>query len=246
MTTKDMHGRVRAVLFDCDGLLVATEDLFTVAEAAIFADRGTVFTAEHKMQILGHPIPEVGRRMAAMLEVPEDGEAIAGQLLARVESLVAGSLEPLPGVREMVESMRGKVARVVVSNSPRSLVDATLRAAGLHGQFDAVVTVEDAERPKPFPDLYLRAAEIAGEEPSDCLALEDSATGVQAARSAGIRVIGVPKLTGPHATTDIGADWHVPSLRSLAAHALIHRLVPARSGEPAAGARSAVSPAAGD
>jgi len=220
-----VRGQVRGALFDCDGLLVATEDLFTVAETAIFADRGVVFTPEHKARVLGHPFPEVGRRMAMMLGVPGQGVALAEELLARMEVLVAEPMAPLPGVVEVLASLRGRVRRVVVSNSPLRLVDATLRAAGLQGQFDAVVTVEDAERAKPFPDLYLRGAELAGEEPGCCLAFEDSATGVQAARAAGIPVIGVPKRTGPHASADIGADWHVPSLDSLAARALIAQLV---------------------
>lgn len=235
MIPEELRGQVHALLFDCDGLLVATEDLFTVAEVAIFADRGAVFTAEHKRQIVGHPIPEVGRRMAVMLDTPEAGAEIATELLTRVQELVTVPLTPLPGVREVVDSMRGRATRIVVSNSPRPFVEAALRAAGLEGEFDAVVTVEDAPRPKPSPDLYLRAAEIAGEPPSRCLVFEDSATGVRAARSAGMPVIGVPTRTGPHASTDIGADWHVPALDSLAARALVGQLVRPRLTDSRAG-----------
>lgn len=218
-----MRGCVEAVLFDCDGLLVATEELFTVAETAIFAEHGAVFTPEHKKQVLGQQFPEVGRRMAAMLGAPDAGPAITRELLARMEVLVAEPMAPLPGIRGLVESLHGRVAMLVVSNSPGRLVAGTLRSAGLQDQFDAVVTVEDASRPKPFPDLYLHAAATAGALPSRCLAFEDSPTGVRAARDAGIPVVGVPKQVG----ADIGADWHVPSLESPEARALLTRLVPA-------------------
>lgn len=221
MEDAETRERAEAALFDCDGLLVATEDLFTIAERAIFDARGAMFTGEHKAQVLGWPIPEVGRRMASMLDLPDAGRELADELLARVEALIAQPLEPLAGVLDLLDALHDRVPCAVVSNSPRSFVEATLTAAGLAGRFDTVITVEDAANPKPAPDLYLRAATLVGVEPARCLAFEDSATGARAARAAGIPVIGVPH----GASGDIGADWHVPSLDSLAARALIGRLV---------------------
>ncbi len=214
-------GQIEAALFDCDGLLVATEALFTVAEAEIFASRGRTFGPEHKQQVLGHPVREVGRRLAEMLGEPGVGDRLAAELLARVEELVAEPLEPLPGVLDVLEACRGRVATVVVSNSPRVLVETTLRSAGLDGRFDAVVTLEDAEHPKPAPDLYLHGARRAGATPGACIAFEDSPTGVRAARAANIRVIGVPA----HAGHDIGATWQLPSLASPSARQLLADLL---------------------
>ncbi|MFT3969160.1 MAG: HAD family phosphatase [Micropruina sp.] len=195
-------------LFDCDGLLVATEKLFTVAETEIFARRGRTFEPKHKQEILGQPILEVGRRMAVMLGVPGQGDVMADELLARMEELVSMPMDPLPGVDALIDWCAGRAAKVVVSNSPRRLVEATLRSARLDGRLDAVITVEEAARPKPSPDLYLRAVAAVGADPQDCVAFEDSPTGVRAAQAAGVRVIGVPS----HAGADIGADWHVSSL----------------------------------
>jgi HAD superfamily hydrolase (TIGR01509 family) len=208
---------VRAALFDCDGLLVSTENYYTLAQEEIFARRGQEFTTEHKKRVLGHSIPESGELMAEMLSRPGDGRAIADELLARMEELVSEPADPLPGVSALIDFCEGRVAKAVVSNAPRSLVDATLRSAGLTGRMDEVIAVEDAPRPKPFPDLYLRGAAALGVEPNECIAFEDSPTGVRAAHAAGIRVVGVPS----HGGTDIGADWHVRSLNSLAARALL-------------------------
>ncbi len=208
---------MRAALFDCDGLLVSTESCFTVAEEEIFARRGRLFTTEHKRQVLGHPIPEIGRLMAEMLGAAGEGRAIADELQSRMEELVCEPRDPLPGVSALIDFCEGRVAKVVVSNSPRRLVEAALRSSGLDGRMDRVIAVEDAPRPKPFPDLYLRGAAAAGVDPGQCVAFEDSPTGVRAAHAAGIRVVGVPS----HAGTDIGADWHVRSLDSLAARALM-------------------------
>jgi HAD superfamily hydrolase (TIGR01509 family) len=84
------------------------------------------------------------------------------------------------------------VPLALASNTPRELVDFAVSAAGLDGFFDAVVTAEEVERPKPAPDIYLAACRALGVEPRDALALEDSPPGVKAARRAGLTVIAVP------------------------------------------------------
>ncbi len=218
-------GKAKAALFDCDGLLVSTESYFTVAETEIFARRGRVFGPEHKRKILGQPIPEVGRRMAAMLGIPHDGPLLADELLKRMGELVSVPMKPRPGVEALVDWLEGRASKVVVSNSPRRLVEATLRSAGLDTRMHKVITVEDAARPKPFPDLYLRGVAATGLNPSDCVAFEDSPTGVRAAQAAGIRVVGVPA----HVETDIGAEWHVPSLDTPRALDLVARLFSSQS-----------------
>lgn len=213
-------GCAKAALFDCDGLLVATEQLFTEGEAEIFAAHDVEFTSEHKQQILGHALPELGQIVAEIVGSPGSGPQIAQQLLERVLHLVSEPIEPLPGVRELLNSLKGRAFRVVVSNSPRELVEATLCSAGLTSRVDAIVTLEDVAHPKPAADPYLRAAEIAGFPSQECVAFEDSPTGVRAALAAGARVIGVPATIGEN----IGATWHVATLDSVEALELIGEL----------------------
>ena len=112
--------------------------------------------------------------------------------------------------------LRGRVPLGVASNSPRRLVDTALQTAGLSGAFDAIVTSEDVPRSKPAPDIYLEACRRLGVTPAETLALEDSASGVAAAKAAGLACIAVPQ----YAETDVtAADRVIDSLEELLAEA---------------------------
>jgi HAD superfamily hydrolase (TIGR01509 family) len=100
----------------------------------------------------------------------------------------------------------------VASSSPRRLVDAALAAAGL--EFDHVIAGDQVAQPKPAPDLYLEACRLVGVAPADAVALEDSGTGVAAARAAGVYVIGIPSVPG----MELGADLLAASLDDIAVH----------------------------
>lgn len=211
-----------AFLFDCDGLLVATEDLFTAAEKAIFQDHGKVFMPHHKSQVLGRPIPEVGRIMSSMLQVAEQAEPFALRIRDHVRSAMEAPLPPLPGVSQVLKLIdKSKRPMAVVSNSPRELVERSLRAAELEGFFSAVVCLEDAELAKPAPDLYLAAAALLGVDIADCVAFEDSPTGIQSALSAGARVVGVSAHDA-----ELAGTWYLPSLDDEELLVALRRLQP--------------------
>jgi HAD superfamily hydrolase (TIGR01509 family) len=130
---------------------------------------------------LGQP----GRGPALQLELRE---------LARSE-LDGARVEPMPGARELLAALRERgVPLGLATNSGREFATRALRSAGLHDVFDAIVSAQDVERPKPAPDVYLEAAARLGVAPADCVALEDSETGVAAARAAGMTVVGVPSF----------------------------------------------------
>src|SRR5690606_14002701 len=118
-----------------------------------------------------------------------------------------------PGAVELVERLRAmKVPIGLASNSPRFLVDDALRTAGLAEVFDATVCASDVEHPKPAPGIYLLACERLGVDPSDALALEDSPSGIAAAKAAGLTCIAVPQF----AETDVSAaDEVIDSLERL-------------------------------
>ncbi len=106
----------------------------------------------------------------------------------------------------------GDVKLGLASNSPRFLVDTALQTAGLADAFDAIVTSDDVEHPKPAPDIYLLICERLGVAPADAIALEDSASGVTAAKAAGLTCIAVPQF----AETDVSAaDRVLGSLEEL-------------------------------
>jgi HAD superfamily hydrolase (TIGR01509 family) len=113
-----------------------------------------------------------------------------------------------------VERLRGRTRLGLASNSPRHLVDTALATARIRDAFEAIVTSDDVERSKPAPDIYLLACQRLGVPPSDALALEDSASGVAAAKAAGLTCIAVPQF----AETDVSAaDRVIDSLEDLLA-----------------------------
>ena len=183
-------------MFDCDGVLLDTEAGWTRAETILFERYGRTYGPEEKRRLIGLALPVAAERFEDMLGRP----GRAAELLDEVVELVAEDfrrgIEIMPGVRRLLEELRGTRPMAVASNSYRRLVDLSLEVAGLDGVFDVVITGDEIERPKPAPDIYLEACRRLGVEPADAVAVEDSPTGVAAAKAAGMFVIGIPYLAG--------------------------------------------------
>ena len=211
-----LSGRFGAVIFDMDGLLLETEDLWHAAESELFRRHGATFTHEDQLALIGTS-PEVSSRYyAERLGAPEErGRELFDEMIALMHESVRREVGARPGAVELVARLRElNVPLGLASNSPRYLVDDALATAGLAGAFDAIVTTDDVKRSKPAPDIYLLACERLGVSPSDALALEDSVSGVAAAKAAGLTCIAVPLF----AETDVSAaDRVVDSLEQLLA-----------------------------
>jgi HAD superfamily hydrolase (TIGR01509 family) len=203
--------RIEAVVFDNDGLLLDTEEAWTRAETALFARHGRTFTVEHKRDLIGTSPATSAAKLEAILELPGRGPALMDELHDLVMEETLAGVPPRPGALELVEAVGAAGLPVgLASNSSRAFVERVLSGARLlDGQFDVVVTSEDVEHPKPAPDLYLAACAALGADPTRSAALEDSATGVAAARAAGMYVIAVPYF--PDLPID-GASLTVKSL----------------------------------
>jgi HAD superfamily hydrolase (TIGR01509 family) len=183
-----------AVLFDNDGLLLDTEVLWTRAEVVLFEQHGLTFTIEHKRELIGTSGPQAEATIEHQLGRPGDGPALMEQLHAMVMEEALRGVEPMPGAVDLLDALDVPVG--VASNSPRAFVERTLEVSGLRARFGCVLSSDDVAHPKPAPDLYVELARALGAEPGACVALEDSPTGVAAARAAGTFVIGVPSLDG--------------------------------------------------
>jgi len=223
-----MPGMFQASVFDFDGVLVDSEGLHFAAirdEAEAlgvevdeplynrvfigFDDRDT-FRAVLAMRAGGPPDPDA---------VPHDEHELAEicrRKQARFERRVAQGIEPLPGVRELLEEVVGRMPLAIASGATRRDIDAVLDRLGWRGRFEAIVTADDVARSKPHPRTYAlavdRLATRHGRDlfPGDCLAVEDTATGLTSARDAGLRTLGVC-TTGP-AEHLARADRVAPSL----------------------------------
>ena len=187
-----------AVIFDNDGLTLDTEHTWTRAESALYARYGTEFTLDHKREMLGTSGAKSARSMERHLDQPGRGRELNLELRELVHAELSGAgVEPMPGVLDLIAALRERGVPIgLATNSGREFATRALRAAGLDDRFDAVVSAEEVEHPKPAPDVYLEAAARLGADPAGCVALEDSETGVAAARAAGMTVVGVPSFPG--------------------------------------------------
>lgn len=214
----DLGGSFRVVAFDMDGLLLETEELWLAAETEMFRRHGAEFTRADQLAVMGTSAAVSARHFAERLGWPiERGPELAAESLAIMHELVRQRVMPRPGALELIEALRAAGTRIgVASNSPRFLVDDALATAGLADAFDATVSSDDVEHPKPAPDVYLEACRRLGVEPADALALEDSHSGIAAAKAAGLTCFAVPQLP----ETDVSAaDRVLGSLWDLVADA---------------------------
>jgi len=205
----------RAVVFDMDGLLLDTEVLWQQAETELFARHGQEFTWDDKMQVIGSSFAHTAGYFARRLGLPEaQGSDLVEEMIGLMHDNLRAQVEGRPGAVELVERLRGRTRLGLASNSPRRLVDTALATAGITDAFEVIVTSDDVDHPKPAPDLYQLACERLGVTPAEALALEDSSSGVAAAKAAGLTCIAVPQ----YAETDVSAaDRVIDSLEELLA-----------------------------
>jgi HAD superfamily hydrolase (TIGR01509 family) len=176
------------LIFDCDGVLVDSEALSCRIDAELLTEFGVPFTAEEvARQFVGVSLKDQIARIEAErgFKLPADfGERLNHTLFARFET----DLQPIKGVREAILTLPFR--RCVASSSIHERIALSLRVTGLSDLFDHIFSATDVLRGKPAPDLFLHAACRMGYRTEDCLVIEDSAAGVQAACAAGMRVIG--------------------------------------------------------
>jgi len=210
-----LSGRYRAVIFDMDGLLLDTETQWHAAEVDLFARHGGTFTWDDKMAVIGTNYEFTSAYFADRLGLSrERGPELVQEMLELMHERVRRAVDARPGAVELVARLRevDGIALGLASNSPRFLVDDALATAGMTGAFEVIVTSDDVAQAKPAPDIYLLACERLGVAPAEAVALEDSASGMTAAKAAGLTVIGVPQ----YAETDASAaDRVVDSLEDL-------------------------------
>jgi HAD superfamily hydrolase (TIGR01509 family) len=193
-TIQDTFGSWRpdAVIFDCDGLLMDTESLWTRTQETVCDQLGIALDRELRHQLVGLPASRIGPLMAQ--RAGAEAASVIKQLLDVNELLVLEWGRPMPGARELVEAMGAKVPLAVASNSARRILVVAISRSGFESLFTATVSAEEVALPKPAPDVYVAAAEALGAAPGKCVAFEDSEAGAKAAVAAGMKVVAVPQV----------------------------------------------------
>jgi HAD superfamily hydrolase (TIGR01509 family) len=192
LSSMTLPGPFRAVVTDMDGLLIQTERQWLAAKGVLFERYGAELHDDDLAAVFGASEMESARYFAGRFGLPpERVPSLRDEYLAIVSESFARGVELAPGAIELVERIAGTVPLAMASNTRRALMMLALRSFPSVARFDAIVSGDEAE-PKPAPGLYLLACERLGVEPADAVALEDSPTGVAAAKAAGLTCIGVP------------------------------------------------------
>ena len=201
-----------AVLWDMDGTLVDTEPYWIAAEHAIVAEHGGTWSDEFAHQLVGNDLMVSAAFIREHSPVPWTPEQIVDELLVRVVAQVREHVPWRPGARELLEALReAGVPSALVTMSWRSLADAVVGALPA-GAFAAVVTGDEVAHGKPHPEPYRAAARLLGVSPRDCVAIEDSPTGVRSAVAAGVPTVAVPHVV---AVPEMPGAVHVEDLSGM-------------------------------
>lgn len=183
-----------ALLIDMDGTIVDSEPYWIASEHALVDEFGDTWSPQDAHSIVGFDLRDAAVELRDRGGVRLEPDAIVEWLLDSVIAMCADALLWRPGARELlIEARDCGVPCVLVTMSWRRLADAVL-AESPPGVFVGSVTGDEVVNGKPAPDPYLAAAAIVGADPADCLAIEDSPTGVGSALAAGCRTVAVPHV----------------------------------------------------
>jgi HAD superfamily hydrolase (TIGR01509 family) len=181
---------VQAVIFDCDGVLADSEWASARAWQLALAGLGHQLSGAEFGGFIGTTDWDLAKTFGERLGV--DPHHVLAAAIEQLREILAGGLEAFADAVALMNRLDG-TAMAVASNSDRWRLEAVMDAAGLADRFVVSVAADEVPRPKPAPDVYLRAAELLDVLPADCLVVEDSPTGITAALAAGMRVVAVDR-----------------------------------------------------
>ncbi|ODQ00729.1 hexitol phosphatase HxpB [Salinivibrio sp. SS2] len=183
-----------AAIFDMDGLLVDSEPFWQRAQIDVLSELGVSISLQDTRDTTGVRIDEIVKHYARTQpwQGPSNAE-VRERIVARVVELVQQEKPMMPGVKEALAICRQAGLKIgLASSSPLSLIHPTLDALGLSDQFSIIESAGDLKHGKPHPEVYLNAAQALDVEPEQCIAFEDSFTGLLAAKAASMKTIVVP------------------------------------------------------
>jgi HAD superfamily hydrolase (TIGR01509 family) len=207
---------IEAVVFDLDGVLIQSEEVWDDVREAYVHERGGRYDAEVQRALMGMSSTEWSRYLHEVADVPDEPQAINEEVVRRMLDRYGERLPLIDGAVEAVQRLAGRFVLGVASSSNRPLINAVLELAGLTGYFRATVSSEEVAHGKPAPDVYLEAARRLGVAPERCAAVEDSHGGIRSAKAAGLRVIAIPNPSYPPDEESLAqADVTIGSLAEL-------------------------------
>jgi HAD superfamily hydrolase (TIGR01509 family) len=190
-------GEPAAVVFDLDGVLIESEQVWDTAREELVRERRGTWHDRATRDMMGMSSTEWSRYLHERLGVPMTPDEINRDVVRRVAAAYERDLPLLPHAVETVRELARRWRLGVASSSNRPIIELVLDRSGLAECFAAVVSSEEVEHGKPAPDVYLAVARQLGVDPAACVAIEDSTNGIKAALAAGMRTIAVPNREFP-------------------------------------------------
>lgn len=212
-------------IFDHDGVLVDSLELHQNAWLELGRRTGLPLTAEFIKHTFGMTNPSIFRQLL--------GDAIDDAEMARLGDLkevcyrdaARGNICLMDGVQPLLDGLTAHGVRLAIGSSGvRPNLELTVASCGLEGRFAAIAALEDIQRGKPDPEVFLLAAERAGVSPARCVVFEDATFGIQAAKAAGMYAVGVGTTHPLEALRAAGADETVANLLHFPVPPLVERL----------------------
>lgn len=206
---------LKAVIFDLDGVIVDSEPLHFEAHKKALQGFGIVLTLEDYMEFgVAMGDRNLYEKEAEKFNINIKKEEIAPIKKAVYKKIFEKKAVPRPGIIDLLGKLHAKYALAIASSGSYDSVDFVLAALNLKKYFKVVVTGDDVEKVKPNPDIYNKAMEMLGVSKEECIAIEDSETGMLAAKNAGIRCVAVP-CDFTKNQDFLQADWIFGSLEEI-------------------------------
>jgi len=209
------------VVFDLDGLLLDSEQVWDAARQQFVRKRGGRWHERAQRDMMGMSSPEWSRYMHERIGLAEPPEEINRIVVERMLERYAEGPPWLPGAIDAVRRLAADFVLGLASSSNRELIDRVLEAGGIAACFRATASSEEVAAGKPAPDVYLEVARRLGVDPHECTAIEDSHNGIRSAKAAGMRCVAIPNAHFPPGEATAEADAVVASLAELRPDVLV-------------------------
>jgi HAD superfamily hydrolase (TIGR01509 family) len=188
---------IGAVVFDLDGVIIDSEQLWDEVREGLARERGGRWSERAQADMMGMSSTEWSRYLHDVVGLPEPPEEINREVVRRMLARYSEQLPLIDGAVDAVKRLAAHWPLGVASSSNREQINHVLELSGLAPCFKVTVSSEEVERGKPAPDVYLEAAHRLDAEPSHCVAIEDSANGIRSAHAADMHVVAIPNRAFP-------------------------------------------------
>lgn len=213
---------IDTVIFDLDGVILDTEELWTEVRESLAHERGGRWSEQAQVDMMGMSSVEWSRYMHDVVGITDPPEEISREVVRRMFERYTRQLPLIEGAVDAVKRMAARWPLGLASSSNRELIDRALEVSGLAQYFQVTVSSEEVARGKPAPDVYLEATRRLEVEPSHAAAIEDSASGIRSAHASCMYVVAIPNRAFPPPADVLAlADVVLDSIKQLEPEILV-------------------------